>query len=75
MVRTKGGGGSGEKQERGEGEVSREGGGMYWWGSKTIHGGGHWHCLVVVIHCHSVLMSFVAVHHALLSLICLCPGH
>ena len=35
MVRTKGGGGSGEKQERGEGEVSREHGGTYWLGSKT----------------------------------------
>ena len=36
MVRTKEGGGSGEKQERGEGEVSREGGGMYWLGSETV---------------------------------------
>ena len=36
MVRTKGGGGSGEKQERGEGEASREGGGTYWLGSETV---------------------------------------
>ena len=35
MVRTKGGGGSCEKQERGEGEASREGGGTYWVGSET----------------------------------------
>ena len=46
MVRTKQGGGSGEKQERGEGEASREGGGTYWWGSETRKAiGGHWHRL------------------------------
>ena len=76
MVRTKQGGGSGEKQERGEGEVSREGGGTYWWGSKTRKAiGGHWHRLVFMIYFCSVLMSFVAVHCALLSVICLCLSH
>ena len=38
MAKSKGGGGSGEKQEKGEGEASREGGGTYWWDSETGKG-------------------------------------
>ena len=43
MVRTKGGGGSGEKQDRGEGEASRQGGGTYWLGSETMKAVGGQH--------------------------------
>ena len=56
MVRSKEGGGSGQKQERGEGEEKSEGGGTYWWAvgpeSSTlvvIRDGGCWRHLVVAV--------------------------
>ena len=41
----------------------------------AVRGGGCWHCLVVVIHLCSLLTSFIAVHHAPLSIVRLCPLH
>ena len=79
MVRTKGGRGRegrGRGEQRGWGNVlvgQRDRG--HWHRLViTVCGDGHWRRLVIIIPFRSALTSFVAVHHALLSLVRSCPG-
>ena len=75
------------RSKRGEGEVSRKGGGTYRLGSETGNAvGGQWRRLVVAVRCRrwrrlvvvirfrSALTSFLAGHRAPLSLVRSCPG-
>ena len=89
MVRCQGGGGSGEKQEGGEGgeqrgrgnvlalvgsaRVAIREGGRWRRLVVAVRGGRRWRRLVVVIRCRSLWTSFVVVHRALLSVVRSCP--